>query len=68
MTTVFYRGEQRDAASFTPEERAEFLQEKRHNIAEAQKTIDGINARIAELERVAAMHPVRRWFYRHFGL
>lgn len=68
MTTVIFRGERREIASFTPEEYQEFLQWKIHNIARAQQTIAALDARLAELERLEAMSPMRRWFSQKFNM
>lgn len=59
MTTVFYRGERRDVKSFTPEEHQDYLDKKQHTINEAKEAIAGMKARIAELERIQAMNPIR---------
>ena len=68
MTTVFYRGERRDVKSFTPEEHHDYLDKKQHTINEAKEAIAGMKARIAELERIQAMNPIRRWFYQKFHI
>jgi len=68
LTTVFYRGERRDVTSFTPEERQDYLDKKQHTINEAKEAIAGMKARIAELERIQAMNPIRRWFYKTFHI
>ena len=64
----FYRGERRDVKSFTPEERQDYLDKKQHTINEAKEAIAGMKARIAELERIQAMNPIRRWFYKTFHI
>lgn len=64
----FYRGERRDVKSFTPEERKDFLQRNQREINEAKEAIAGMKARIAELERIQAMNPIRRWFYKTFHI
>jgi len=68
MTTVIFRGERREIASFTPEEYQEFLHWKIQNIARAQQTIAALDARLAELERLEAMSPMRRWFSQKFNM
>ena len=64
----FYRGERRAVKSFTPEERKDFLQRNQREINEAKEAIAGMKARIAELERIQAMNPIRRWFYQKFHI
>lgn len=64
----FYRGERRDVKSFTPEEHQDYLDKKQHTIIEAKEAIAGMKARIAELERIQAMNPIRRWFYQKFHI
>ncbi len=64
----FYRGERRDVKSFTPEEHQDYLDKKQHTINEAKEAIAGMKARIAELERIQAMNPIRRWFYQKFHI
>ena len=64
----FIRGERRDVKSFTPEEHQDYLDKKQHTINEAKEAIAGMKARIAELERIQAMNPIRRWFYKTFHI
>ena len=68
MTTFFIVVSAATLSRLLPRSAKIFCSVTNVRLMKAKEAIAGMKARIAELERIQAMNPIRRWFYQKFHI